>query len=115
MASPVITESLFAEILKIGLAAIAGGVITALGSMPVYNNRITKLTTEVEQMKSGCSMCKSAVDRTIEKMTENITAHHIDSTIHNNAASSLILNDILTRVMRIETRLLTTPHQQSEQ
>lgn len=100
----------FAEAIKVGVGALVGGLITAASALPYFNNRLTRITTEVEIMKSGCTACRVSVDKTMEKITESVNDHHSDDERHNSGTSHALLADILARVMRIETRLFNGNH-----
>jgi len=100
-----VSSEFFAEAVKVGIGALVGGLATAASALPYFNNRLTKITTEVEIMKLGCTACKTSVDKSIEKLTESVNEHHSDDERHNSGTSHALLADILARVMRIETRL----------
>lgn len=102
------SSEFFAEALKVAAGAIIGGLITASTALPYINNRLTKLYTEVDNMKSGCTVCRTSVDKSLEKITDSVNDHHADDERHNSGTSRELLADILARVMRIESRLLNS-------
>lgn len=106
------SSEFFVDALKIGISALVGGLVTAASALPYFNNKLTKITTEVEIMRSGCTTCKSSVEKSIERINESVNDHHSDDERHNSGTSHALLADILARVMRIETRLFNG-HSQS--
>jgi hypothetical protein len=95
------------DIASMVMSALLGGLVTALTALPFFYNRLTKVSTEVDIMRTGCATCKSSVEKNIEKLVESVNTHHSNDERHNSGSSQVLLADILTRVMRIESRLLT--------
>lgn len=102
---------LVAEAGRVLVGALIGGAITAATALPMMNTKLAKLTTEVVSMKESCTTCKTGLDKAVDTLTAKVDAHHEDDDRHYTKASDKLLNDILTRVMRIETRMFSgRPH-----
>jgi len=104
MADPV-TVTAGGEILRIGLGAVFGGMITAIGALPLFHSKLTKIDTKVGDMEKSCVTCKGSVDTTLEILSKSVADHHSDVDRHNSSMSQMLLKDILDRVMRIEVKL----------
>jgi uncharacterized protein Yka (UPF0111/DUF47 family) len=100
-----ITITTGGEILRVGLGAVFGGMVTAISALPLFSSRLTKITAKVTEMEKSCTTCKSGVDTTLEVLTKSVSEHHSDADRHNSSISHMLLKDILDRVMRIEVRL----------
>lgn len=100
------------DIASMVISALLGGLVTALTALPFFYNRLTKVSTEVDIMRIGCATCRSSVEKNLEKIVESVNTHHSDDERHNSGTSQVLLADILTRVMRIETRLFTGHRQE---
>jgi len=93
------------NVLQMIISALVGGLVTAVTALPLFNNRLAVLRSEVDSMRNGCTSCRASVEKSIEKLVESVNVHHSDDDRHNNGTNQVLLADILTRVMRIETRL----------
>lgn len=99
------SSELIAEGGKLLGSALFGGLITAATALPYLNNKVVKLTGEVENMKNACTLCRAEVNTKIVKLADDVTEHHSDPDKHTTKSSETLLRDILDRVVRIENRL----------
>ena len=99
------SSEFIAEAGKLLLAALVGGLATSATALPIFNNKLTKVTTELQTLKESCVSCKAAMGNAVEGLSKKVTEHHEDDEKHNNKSSEKLLNDILNRVMRIENRM----------
>jgi gas vesicle protein len=95
-----------AEAGKMILGAVIGGLITAATALPMLNTKLTKLRDEVSTMKETCTTCRSGVTQSLQNLSLDVKHHHEDDEKHYTKASDRMLNDILSRVTRIENSLL---------
>jgi gas vesicle protein len=95
-----------ADIVRVVIGAVIGGVVTAASALPYFNNKITKLNEKVENMKSHCASCQASTGEAIKELVTTVQDHHQDDGKHNNSASHTLLLDILNRVTRIESNLI---------
>lgn len=102
-------SSTFSEVIKYAVSTLLGGLATAATALPYFHNKLTKLETEVSDMKSDCTTCKSGFERALERLLDNVADHHQDDAKHNNPYSAQLLTDILARVSRIEAHLIVHP------
>jgi hypothetical protein len=100
------SSEFFTEAGKVLLGAVIGGALTAATALPVLNTKLAKTTTVITAMKDSCITCRSGFDTTLTTLGEAVRVHHEDDEKHNTKASHILLQDILTRVMRIEDKLV---------
>jgi len=93
------------EAFKYVIGGLVGGMFTGGGSFILFNTRLTRLSTKVETMEKNCDGCKTGTATTLELINRDLGNHRADDERHNSMASHQMLLDILSRVMRIETRL----------
>lgn len=86
-------------------SALAGGLVTAASALPYLNSKLTQLTTEVTLMKESNTTYQGGITADLATLRKKVDDHHTDDDKHYTKASDKLLNDILERVMRIESRL----------
>jgi hypothetical protein len=99
------SSEFFVDAGKIVVSAIVGGALTAATALPMFNIKLTKLAGEVRSMKESCAVCKAGTEKSLTTLDTEVRAHHEDDEKHYTRASDKLMNDILTRVMRIESKL----------